>query len=327
MKTLTDRFGRVINYLRISVTDRCNLRCLYCMPLDGLSFHSQKELLSFEEIVLTVQVANRLGIDRARITGGEPLLRPRLPDLIRMLKQETGLREISMTTNGTLLARHAEALADSGLDWINVSVDSLRPDRFKKITRFGILRNVWRGVERAAEAGLKPIKINTLLLKGFNEDEVEDWLRLTLDHDLTVRFLELMPMGGTFQLDGVGSFMDVTEVREQLIAGHGLIPAEVEQGSGPARYWKVPGARGRVGFIASLSEQYCGDCNRFRLTANGELRPCLADDRHVKLSEAIKRGDVQAIEAGFLEAARIKPKGHHWEVGQVTKTVMSNLGG
>ncbi len=324
---LVDRFGRRIDYLRISVTDRCNLRCQYCMPLTGLEFHPKSEILTFEEIVETVQVANELGITKARITGGEPLVRRDLPQLVRMLKRETDLQELSMTTNGLLLAAQAEALAEAGLDWVNVSVDSLDPKRFREITRFGDLERVWEGIERAAQAGLTPIKINTLILKGFNDDEVDRWVELTLDHELVVRFLELMPIGEGVKLKHLGSFANLTEIREELIARYGLVPARPARGNGPARYWKVPGARGMLGFITPISDKYCDSCNRMRLTANGELRPCLAYDVHVKAGEAIQRGDRAAVKRAFLRAADIKPEGHHWEVGQTTRTVMSSLGG
>jgi cyclic pyranopterin phosphate synthase len=316
--TLEDRFGREINYLRISVTDRCNLRCHYCMPVHGLEFHRKSEILTFEEIVRAVQVANTLGIDRARITGGEPLVRQELPTLMRMLRR----KELSMTTNGLLLSRYADELADAGLDWVNVSIDSLQPDRFQKITRFGVLEQVWEGLERAAEAGLRPIKINTLILKGFNDDEIEPWVRLTLDHDLTVRFLELMPIGEAIHLNGLGRFANLSEIREGLIERYGLIPAKPARGNGPARYWKAPGAKGMIGFITPISDKYCDTCNRVRLTANGELRPV-----HVSVREAIQRGDGKAIQAGFFKTAEIKPQGHRWEVGQTTQTVMSSLGG
>ncbi|MBI1729195.1 GTP 3',8-cyclase MoaA [Candidatus Acetothermia bacterium] len=327
MEFLKDRYGRRVNYLRISVTDRCNLRCHYCMPLHGLQFHKKEEILSFEEIVHTVQIANRLGIDRARLTGGEPLVRRDLPVLIKMLRNETDLKELSLTTNGLLLERLAEELATSGLDWINVSLDSLRPDRFTRITRFGLLETVWAGLRRATEVGLKPIKINTLVLKNFNEDEVEDWLDLTMNNEFVVRFLELMPIGEGADLTHLGGFANLSEIRNELIEKFGLVPAKPGRGNGPARYWKVPGAKGMIGFILPISEKYCDTCNRFRLTANGEIRPCLAYDVHVKLLDVIRAGDEDAIRAGFLEAADMKPEGHHWEVGQVTQTLMSSLGG
>lgn len=324
---LSDSFGRRLNYLRISVTDRCNLRCHYCMPVEGLQFHPKDEILTFEEIVRLVQVANKLGIDRARITGGEPLVRQDLPLLIRMLHQETQLKEISMTTNGMLLEHFAAELAAAGLDWINVSLDSLREKRFHQITRFGQLDTVLRGIECAAQAGIRPIKLNTLILKDFNDDELDELVRLTLEQELIVRFLELMPIGEGVRLGHLGSYLDLTQAKQQLIRRYGLVPAEVSRGNGPAKYWQIPGAKGMIGFITPISDKYCDGCNRVRLTSNGEIWPCLAYDIHVKLGAAIKVGDLEAIEAGLRQAAQIKPAGHHWETGQVTQTVMSSLGG
>jgi cyclic pyranopterin phosphate synthase len=323
---MKDRFGREHNYLRISVTDRCNQRCHFCMPMD-MQFYHPKDVLTFEEIIMVVQVAHRVGIDRVRITGGEPTVRPRLPTLIKMLKEETSVKDISMTTNGMLLERLAEPLKDAGLDRVNVSLHSLDPEKFKKLTRVGNLDTVLRGVRRAVEVGLTPLKFNALIIKGFNDDEVEDLLRLTLKDDVTVRFLELMPIGEAMSLDGFGSYLNLTQMREWLTETYGLVPVAEKHGNGPARYWKVPGAPGKIGFITPISHKYCDTCSRMRLTAHGEIRPCLAYDVQVSILDAIRRKDLQAIEAGLKEALWIKPQGHHWEEGQTTQTVMSTLGG
>jgi cyclic pyranopterin phosphate synthase len=322
---MKDRFGREHNYLRISVIDRCNLRCHYCMPLH-VKFFDPKDVLSFDEIVTVVQVATSLGIRSIRITGGEPLVRPNVPELIYKLRTECTLEDISCTTNGMLLEYFAKDLKDAGLDRINVSVDTLRPDRFKKITRFGSLETVLYGLRRAVEVGLAPIKVNAVILKGFNDDEVEDLFRLTLVENVTVRFLELMPIGEALSLNGMGSYLNLTKARLMLTEKYGLVPAE-ERGHGPARYWKVPGALGKVGFITPISDKYCSTCSRLRLTANGEIRPCLAYDVHVNLREAIRRRDRDAIAEGIRRAMEMKPAGHHWEEGQITQTVMSSLGG
>lgn len=322
---MKDRFGREHHYLRISVIDRCNLRCHYCMPLHA-KFFDPKEVLSFDEIVTVVQVATELGIRSVRLTGGEPLVRPNLPELIYRLKTECDLEEISCTTNGMLLGRFAKDLKDAGLDRINVSVDTLRPDRFQKITRFGSLETVLDGLRRAVAVGLTPLKINAVILKGFNDDEIEDLFTLTLIENVTVRFLELMPIGEALSLDGLGGYLNLTNVRRWLTEKYGLVPAE-EKGRGPARYWKVPGAPGKVGFITPISDRYCATCSRLRLTANGEIRPCLAYDVHVNLRDAIRRGDRDAIAAGIQKALALKPAGHHWDEGQITKTAMSSLGG
>lgn len=322
---MKDRFGREHTYLRISVIDRCNLRCHYCMPLHA-KFFDPKEVLSFDEIVTVVQVATELGIRSVRLTGGEPLVRPNLPELIYRLKTECDLEEISCTTNGMLLGRFAKDLKDAGLDRINVSVDTLRPARFQKITRFGSLETVLDGLRRAVEVGLTPLKINAVILKGFNDDEIEDLFTLTLIENVTVRFLELMPIGEALSLDGLGGYLNLTNVRRWLTEKYGLVPAE-EKGRGPARYWKVPGAPGKVGFITPISDRYCATCSRLRLTANGEIRPCLAYDVHVNIRDAIRRGDRDAIAAGIQKALALKPAGHHWDEGQITKTAMSSLGG
>lgn len=322
---MKDRFGREHTYLRISVIDRCNLRCHYCMPLHA-KFFDPKEVLSFDEIVTVVQVATELGIRSVRLTGGEPLVRPNLPELIYRLKTECDLEEISCTTNGMLLGRFVKDLKDAGLDRINVSVDTLRPARFQKITRFGSLETVLDGLRRAVEVGLTPLKINAVILKGFNDDEIEDLFTLTLIENVTVRFLELMPIGEALSLDGLGGYLNLTNVRRWLTEKYGLVPAE-EKGRGPARYWKVPGAPGKVGFITPISDRYCATCSRLRLTANGEIRPCLAYDVHVNIRDAIRRGDRDAIAAGIQKALALKPAGHHWDEGQITKTAMSSLGG
>lgn len=325
--TLTDQFGRPVDYLRLSVIDRCNLRCHFCMPLHGLEFYSKNELLTFDEIILTLKVANSLGINKLRLTGGEPLLRPDLPELIARAKAEAGIKQISMTTNALLLARHAQELVDAGLDWVNISLESLDPERYKEITRFGNLENVWEGIRRVAEAGLPTIKINTLIMRDSNDNEFDAWLDLIRDHDLVVRFLEVMPIGEINNHGGLDHFVDLSEVRDHLIETRGLTPMAIDRGNGPAKYWRVPGARGKIGFITPISDSYCNTCNRFRLTAIGDLRPCLAYDTQVELGPAIRAGDTAAIEEGFREAARIKPQGHNWKIGETTATGMSALGG
>ncbi|MBI1741640.1 GTP 3',8-cyclase MoaA [Candidatus Acetothermia bacterium] len=323
---MKDRFGREHNYLRISVIDRCNQRCHFCMPMD-MQFFSPKDVLTFEEIVTVVKVGNKLGIDRVRITGGEPTVRPNLPTLIRMLKAETDVKDISMTTNGMLLERFAQSLKDAGLDRVNVSLHSLNAEKFRRLTRLGDLEVVMRGIRKAMEVGLTPLKFNALILQGFNDDEIDDLFKLTLQDNVTMRFLELMPIGEAMSLDGFGSYLNLTKVREWLTEKYRLVPVEETKGNGPARYWKAPGAPGKVGFITPISHKYCDTCSRMRLTANGEIRPCLAYDVHVSIRDAIRRGDLAAIEAGLKEALWMKPKGHHWEEGQTTQTVMSTLGG
>ncbi len=327
MKPLVDSFGRRHRSLRVSVTDRCNLRCRYCMPAMGLPFVPREELLSFEDITFAVQVALSLGVDRVRITGGEPLLRTELPELIAMLNDETDAIDIALTTNGLLLARHARALAEAGLRRINISLDSLDPERFTKITRHGILSEVWEGIEAASKAGLSPMRINTLLLDGFNDDEVDDWLELARENPIDVRFMELMPIGEGAELGSFGDYLNLTTLKDRLVETRGLVPADPEVGNGPARYWREPGAKGRIGFITPMSNSYCDSCSRMRLTSKGDLRACLAYDNHVSVGEAIKARDELAVIAGFRKAVAEKPAGHQWRDGHVTETGMSALGG
>ncbi len=323
---LRDRCGRRVTNLRVSVTDRCNLRCRYCMPEDWDGFVPRDQILSFEEITRTLRVASLLGVDRVRLTGGEPLLRRGLADLIAMIKRDTDVRDVALTTNALLLGRQVDKLVDAGLDRINVSLDSLRPDRFEYATRFDLLEETWEGIRAASDAGFRQIKINTVIVSDFNHDELDEWLELTRERDLIVRFLEVMPIGEGAGVRRLGGFFDLTAARRRLADKYGLEPAEVS-GNGPARYWRIPGAPGLVGFITPLSDKYCDTCSRFRLTSTGQLRACLAYDIEVDISEAIREGDEERIYQGFLEAAATKPDGHEWSVGQVTRTGMSSLGG
>lgn len=325
-RPLFDKCGRMVRSLRISVTDRCNLRCTYCLPL-GTEFRRADELLSWSDVVCVVRVACGLGVDHVRLTGGEPLVRPGLSDLVARLKEETGVREVALTTNGVLLDRHAVSLAKAGLDRLTVSVDSLRPERFRAITCRGSLADVWRGIQRASDAGLRPLKINVVVISGMNDDEIDAWADLTRDHDLVVRFLELMPVGEGAAPGLVQRYVNLTQVRRRLTAELGLVPTEGPRGNGPARYWRVPGARGVVGFITPISDGYCGTCSRFRLTAVGELRPCLGHDLGVPLRDAIQARDEATIAVGFARAAAMKPAGHRFAEGAVTKLRMSRIGG
>ena len=292
-----------------------------------MKFAPKHELLTFEEITFAVDVAVSLGVDKIRITGGEPLLRNELPKLIAMLSAKTDAVDIAMTTNALLLHRHAPALAEAGLDRVNVSLDSLKPDRFTEVTRNGVLEDVWKGIEAASEAGFSPIRINTLLLDGFNDDEVDDWLALTQDHDLDVRFMELMPIGEGAELGRLGDYLNLTDLRRRLVDEKGLVPVDPDVGNGPAKYWKQPGASGKIGFITPMSDSYCDTCSRMRMTAKGKLRACLAYDDHVDAKDAIRAGDREETIRRFRQAVAEKPAGHHWHDGQITQTGMSALGG
>jgi cyclic pyranopterin phosphate synthase len=325
-RELRDRSGRRVDYLRVSVTERCNLRCTYCMPAEGLPAAPDTAALSFDDIVFVAQTACSLGVDRIRLTGGEPLLRRGLTELVRKLRAETDVRDIALTTNALLLPKHAQALRDAGLSRLNVSLDSLRADRFERIARSRLLDETLRGIDAAEEAGFGPIKINTVIVHGFNDDEVDLWMERIKERQWIVRFLELMPIGEGAALRRLGGFEDVSALRDRLIDSHGIEPTDAPHGNGPARYWRVPGG-GMVGFITPMSQPYCDTCSRFRLTSDGRIRPCLAFDVDVDARPAIESRDSQALRRFFGHAAEIKPSGHQWHGGQTTSTGMSTLGG
>lgn len=327
MNELTDSFGRKHRAMRVSVTDRCNLRCHYCMPEEGMEYLPKSELLSYEELTRIVRVGVEMGIEKVRVTGGEPLLRNDLDEFLGMLGEIEGLKDLSLTTNGLLLEKYAERLAAAGLKRINVSLDSLDAGRFESITRWGVLEKVWAGIEAAEAAGIKPIKINALVLKGFNDDEFDRWVDLVRTRDISVRFMELMPIGEN-ALEEIGEFYDLTELRRRLEDDPGIQPDQAaHRGNGPARYWKAPGWKGSFGFITPMSNSYCATCSRLRLTCQGELRACLAYDEHIKLREAARRGDDSAIRAGYAWAVSQKRSGHPWHDGIRTETGMSAMGG
>jgi cyclic pyranopterin phosphate synthase len=257
-----DDFGRAISYLRVSVTDRCNLRCVYCMPAEGVEKRPHDAILRYEELALTIRAAAELDICKVRLTGGEPLARLGLPQFVQMVAAIDGIDDLAMTTNGTLLARHAAALAEAGLQRVNISLDTLRPDRFKQITRRGRLHDVWSGIEAAETAGLTPIKLNMVVVRGLNDDEVSDFARRTVSDGWHVRFIELMPIGANVDWAGNG-VVPVPEIRTRIETEVGpLRPIHGPTGNGPARYYQLPGAEGTIGFIGALSEHFCTTCNR-----------------------------------------------------------------
>ncbi len=325
--TTHDGFGRTIDYLRISVTDRCNLRCLYCMPEEGVPGRTHQEILRYEEIARLTRIAVDLGVRKVRITGGEPLVRPGLVSLVAMLRDIPGIEDLALTTNGTLLAPQAADLAAAGLDRVNVSLDSLQPERFARLTRGGRLQDTLDGLEAARRAGLHPIKINMVVVRGLNDDEVMDFARLTLD-GWRVRFLEVMPLGEGAHWGGDG-FIATAEVRGIIEDALGpLEPVESDPG-GPARSWRVPGAAGEIGFISPVSEHFCGYCNRLRLTAEGRLLPCLFGTDYIDLRAALRGGaDDGALRELLLRGIAAKPSGHHLDEGQApTGRQMSGIGG
>jgi len=316
---LVDPFQRVISYLRVSVTDRCNLRCVYCMPEQGIKFEPREEILTYEEILAIVRVGASMGLRKVRLTGGEPLVRYGIADLVAMINGVPGIEDISLTTNGIALPGMAEPLARAGLRRVNISLDTLQPERFHRITRWGQYEDVMEGIAAARAAGLSPIKINVVVMRLINDDEVLDFARSTYEQDWDVRFIELMPFleeQETCIKDTslVLGFVPTEEIKQQIEKELGALePSETRVGHGPARYFKLPGAKGNIGFISPVTEKhFCETCNRMRLTADGKMRPCLLTDREVDLKSILRGGgDDGALREGILEALRTKPDAHH----------------
>ena len=327
-----DAYNRPISYLRISVTDRCNLRCVYCMPPQGVPKRAHGELLRYEEIETVVRAAAELGITKVRLTGGEPLVRPGIVDLTQMLARIPGIDDLAMTTNGVLLADHAKELAQAGLHRVNVSLDTLRPERFEQVTRCGALEDVLAGMEAARQAGLEPIKINTVVIRDMNDDEVVDFARRTIEPGWHVRYIELMPIGNGVTMASQWQDRGVTalEIRKRIESALGpLAPAKVSVGGGPARYYRLADAQGTVGFITPISEHFCTQCNRLRLTADGHLRPCLLSDYELDLRTPLRAGaDVGQIKSLILEGIVGKPMQHHLTECEAPEgRAMSEIGG
>jgi cyclic pyranopterin phosphate synthase len=355
-----DSFGRTIDYLRVSVTDRCNFRCIYCMPEEGYPVSPKEELLTFEELARLIHIAADLGISKVRLTGGEPLIRRDLPELIHKVASHSNVKDLSCTTNAFLLKAKAKELKDAGLRRVNISLDTLNPERFARIARRGSLQHVLDGIEEAFAVGLEPVKLNCVLMKGINDDEVVDFARLTLDRPIHVRFIELMPirwnLDETEPMDALlaltgnrdlfrlritqdeGMLSDVqmrrmivsTDVAREAIEKElgKMSPAEIPT-NGPARTYRVNGASGTVGFISQISNDLCSRCNRLRLTADGQLRPCLMADGEVDLRTPLRMGATDAeISELFLKVVQAKPERHYLAEGQkVTGRGMSQLGG
>ncbi len=310
---LQDRFGRQITYLRVSVTDRCNFRCVYCMPPGGITWQPHESILRFEEIAEVVRVAAAGGVRSVRLTGGEPLVRKNLPDLVRLIRDIPGIEDISLTTNGTLLEHLAPRLADAGLRRVNISLDTVRPDKFKRITRGGSIEAAWRGIAAAERSGLYPIKLNIVAMRGVNQDELLDMARLTLEKPWDVRFIELMPVQNQLAWgEGFPSpdqaYLPIQEMM-QVLQPLGLEPMDRTVGSGPAKEYHIPGAPGRLGFISPIGEHFCATCNRMRLTADGHLRPCLLSDAEVDVMPALRRGE--PVLPLLQQAIEAKPEGHN----------------
>lgn len=324
---LTDSFGRRIEYVRLSVTDRCNLRCFYCLPGDFRNFSEPDEWLGFDEIERVIAAFARLGVSKIRLTGGEPLIRRGLSGLARRLARLPGITDLSLSTNAVLLARQAEALRAAGVRRINVSLDTLRPDRFAAITHGGRLDKVLGGIMAARRAGFAPIKINMLALKGINDDEFEDMVEFCLEHGFTLRFIETMPVGVTGR-EATRHYLDLQEVKHRLASRFNLIPG-VMPGGGPARYMQVAGTRLRIGFITPISQHFCATCNRVRLSADGVLHLCLGQEHKYELRPLL-RADVDdtRLEATIVQALALKPERHEFrEKPRQVIRIMSMTGG
>jgi cyclic pyranopterin phosphate synthase len=323
-----DRFGRNIHYLRISLTDHCNLRCVYCMPED-MTFRPNAELMQDEEVLLLVRLFSSLGFDKFRLTGGEPTVRAHIVDLVSGIAATPGVRSLSMTTNGVLLSRLAQALAQAGLQRVNISIDTLNPEKFRRLTRWGALEDVWQGILAAEQAGLTPVKLNAVVVRGYNEAEVVDLVRLTKEHPWQVRFIEMMPFAGATELQ-LKQVVTADEMQANIEAALG--PMEVANGGeldGEARLFRLPGAAGEVGFISSVSMPFCAACTRARLTADGRLRLCLLREGEVDLLTPLRAGaSIEDLRQIILAGVWDKPWGHGLAEGIIPlNRVMSEIGG
>ncbi|MBF0459255.1 MAG: GTP 3',8-cyclase MoaA [Nitrospirae bacterium] len=330
---LVDSFGRNIDYIRISVTDRCNLRCVYCMPAKGVEYFDTAELMTFEEILLFIKAASELGIKKIRITGGEPLMRKELPWLIARIRQIPGIEDLSITTNGVYLEKDARSLADSGLDRVNISLDTMRPDRYKNITGGGGIDDVLRGIRAAEDAGLLPIKLNIVPLRGVNDDEIEDFARLSITTGYQVRFIELMPTRvnmaeSTGKLSNVpiSGMVSADEIKRYVEKIAPIYPVKLRR-AGPARYYRFDGCEGVFGIISAVTCRFCQECNRLRLTAVGALKPCLYSDTQVDVKTMMRFGATkEEIKKLIIIGAELKPQRHNIE-REVSLDAMSIIGG
>jgi cyclic pyranopterin phosphate synthase len=324
----TDRFGRDIHYLRISLTDHCNLRCVYCMPEDQ-TFRPNPELMQDEEILQLARLFANLGFDKIRLTGGEPTVRAHIVEIVRGIAATPGIRSVSMTTNGVLLGKLAQPLADAGLQRVNISIDTLDAEKFHRLTRWGKLDDVWSGILAAEAAGLVPVKLNAVVVKGYNEADVVDLARLTLDHPWQIRFIEMMPFAGVTDLQ-TSQVVTMAEIRERIEADLG--PMEAANGGkldGEAQIFHLPGAQGDVGFISSVTAPFCAACSRARLTADGRLRLCLLREKEVDLLTPLRAGaTLDDLRQLIIDGVWDKPWGHGLAEGVIPlNRVMSEIGG
>ncbi|WP_088188090.1 GTP 3',8-cyclase MoaA [Desulfosporosinus sp. FKA] len=323
---MQDQFQRQIDYLRISITDRCNLRCKYCMPSQGVPWMPHEDILSFEEILRLMRLSTQLGFHRFRITGGEPLVRRGIIDFLRKAAQIPGIDDLMLTTNGILLSEAAFDLKAAGVRRVNISLDTMNPERFAEITRGGDVSKVIQGIFRSLEAGLKPVKVNVVVVRDFNTQELPTFLTLAKQYPIHIRFIELMPIGSSSERRS--DFVPIQEMKE-LLGLKQYVPAKEILGGGPAEYFQLRDYKGNVGFISALSRHFCSTCNRIRLTPDGKLRPCLHNKLEIDLREALRNGSTdQELLDIFAQAVWCKPAEHHMnEEALQGQRIMSQIGG
>jgi GTP 3',8-cyclase len=326
---MLDNFGRRIEYLRISVTDKCNLRCVYCMPEHGLPWLKHEQILSYEEIAEIVRVMAAMGLRRVRLTGGEPLVRRDLTQLVRMLSAIPEIDDIALSTNAVLLAQHADELKAAGVNRVNISLDSLRAERVDELARrAGYFDSIMAGIAAAERVGFAPLKMNVVAMRGRNDDEVLDFARMTRDRPWHVRFIEVMPVGDNLDVSE-NEYVSALEILERLRAIDRLEPVRGPLGNGPATYFQYPGALGSIGVITPMSHNYCDQCNRMRLTADGQLRPCLFGEIQTNLRDALRSG--VALEPLIAHTLTIKPERHYLIQGSASGSgglrALSQVGG
>ena len=323
-----DQFGRKIHYLRISLTDHCNLRCIYCMPEDQ-TFRPNPDLMQDHEIALLTRMFASIGFDKIRLTGGEPTVRNHIVEIVRSIASTEGIRAVSMTTNGVLLKKLAGPLAEAGLKRVNVSIDTLDADKFQRLTRWGKLDDVWQGILAAEQAGLSPIKLNAVVVKGYNEADVADLARLTIEHPWQMRFIEMMPFAGVTDVQ-TGQVITAAQIQARIEEAVGVLePSNDGELDGEARLFHIPGARGDVGFISSVTAPFCEFCNRARLTADGRLRLCLLREDEVDLLTPLRAGaSLEDLRRLILDGIWLKPWGHGLAEGVIPlNRVMNQIGG
>lgn len=325
---MIDKHSRRISYLRVSVTDLCNLRCVYCMPSQGIKLHERNTILSFEEILKIVKHGVSLGVNKIRITGGEPLVRKGITSLINHITNIKGINDVAMTTNGIFLKEFAETLKDSGLSRLNISLDTLRSDRFFDVTRGGRLKDVLDGIEKILKAGFIGTKVNVVVMRGQNDDEIQDFVRYILERDIELRFIELMASGWKDMVEEE-RFMPTSEIMQRVEEVGELVPIKQRIGGGPATIYKIKGALGTIGFISAVSKPFCSTCNRLRLTSDGKLRSCLLRGGEVDVKNILRSGIScreelsNKLTGAFMQATNMKPITHSGK----NNAVMYQIGG